>query len=39
MNTISIVIVTLIVYFALPYIWDFDTNKVPELFKISQVNS
>lgn len=38
MNTISIIAITFIVYFALPYIWDFDPDNVPDIFKISQVN-
>jgi len=38
MNTISILIVTLIVYFVLPYIWDFDPDNVPDKFKIGLVN-
>jgi len=37
MNTISIIIVTLIVYFVLPYIWDFDPDNVPDIFKIGLV--
>ena len=38
MNTISIIIITLIVYFFLPYIWDFDPDHVPDIFKIGIVN-
>jgi sodium-dependent dicarboxylate transporter 2/3/5 len=37
MNTLSIVIVTLIVYFVLPYVWDFDPDNVPDKFKIGLV--
>jgi sodium-dependent dicarboxylate transporter 2/3/5 len=33
MNILSILIVTLIVYFVLPYIWDFDPDHVPDIFK------
>lgn len=38
MNSISIIIITFIVYFALPYIWDFDPDHVPDIFKIGQIN-
>ena len=34
MNAISVLIVALIVYFVLPYIWDFDPDHVPDIFKV-----
>jgi sodium-dependent dicarboxylate transporter 2/3/5 len=37
MNILSIFMITLIVYFVLPYIWDFDPDNVPKIFKIGQV--
>lgn len=33
MNLISIVLLTLMVYFILPYLWDFDPNSFPEILK------
>ncbi|MFV8225593.1 SLC13 family permease [Christiangramia aquimixticola] len=34
MNLISIIILTFIVYYALPLLWDFDPEVIPENFKI-----
>ena len=33
MNIISIILLTLIVYFVLPELWNFDANQFPEVFK------
>lgn len=33
MNVFSILLLTMIVYFALPYLWSFDPNEFPEMFK------
>ena len=33
MNIISIILLTLIVYFVLPELWSFDANQFPEIFK------
>ncbi len=38
MNILSIIMITFIVYFVLPYIWDFDPDNVPDKFKIGLVN-
>lgn len=32
MNFVSIILISLIVYFVLPYLWDFDPGMVPEKF-------
>ncbi|MCM8570909.1 SLC13 family permease [Gramella jeungdoensis] len=34
MNIVSIIIISLVVYFALPLIWDFDPEIIPEKFEI-----
>jgi sodium-dependent dicarboxylate transporter 2/3/5 len=34
MNILSIIMITLIVYFVLPYIWDFDPDNVPAIFRV-----
>jgi sodium-dependent dicarboxylate transporter 2/3/5 len=34
MNLLSVLLLTLIVYFALPYLWSFDPNEFPEMFEI-----
>jgi len=33
LNIISILIISLIIYFALPLIWDFDPYTIPKVFK------
>ena len=35
MNLFSIIIITLLVYFILPVLWNFDPQVIPEIFKIS----
>ncbi|MCP9198902.1 SLC13 family permease [Gramella sp. GC03-9] len=36
MNIISIILLSLIVYFALPVLWDFDPKVIPERFNLSE---
>ena len=33
LNILSILIISLIIYFALPFIWDFDPYTIPKIFK------
>lgn len=33
MNLISILLITVVTYFYLPFIWDFDPNEFPDIFK------
>lgn len=38
MNGLSILVITLITYFALPYVWSIDPNQFPEIFRVYQEN-
>ncbi|MCG9970472.1 SLC13 family permease [Christiangramia crocea] len=37
MNIVSIIILSLVVYFALPIIWDFDPEVIPKKFELSKI--
>lgn len=38
MNVISILVITVITYFALPVLWDIDPYQFPEMFRVFQQN-